>query len=184
MVSAPLKLLRSIESSPGPKPPPVPKKANVIVEVVGVRLANANEPESHGFIEYRIRANASLPDSTPVNNTAYIYFDLNAAVVTNSTLNTMVYVLPVGIAETNSNTGITIYPNPFSNSTTMLFENPNSDNHILIICDLSGKVVAPEMNTRGNMLVIEKNKLTSGIYFYSLINTNTNHRLNGKLLIE
>ncbi|MBK9048042.1 MAG: DUF11 domain-containing protein [Bacteroidetes bacterium] len=36
----------------------------------------ANEPESHGYIRYRIRGNSGLADSTEINNTAYIYFRL------------------------------------------------------------------------------------------------------------
>ncbi len=43
-----------------------------------------NPPLSEGWIQYRVRANAGLPNGTAINNTAYIYFDLNPAVVTNT----------------------------------------------------------------------------------------------------
>src|SRR4030095_4300148 len=143
-----------------------------------------NEPESHGYLAYRIRANTSLPDSTPVNNTAYIYFDFNSAVLTNTTLNTLVYVLPVGIAEINSDNGIKLYPNPFSQFTTMSFDNPSGDKYKLIITDIAGKIVTPEMNTNGNMFVIEKDKMSNGIYFYNLVNCANNSFRSGKLIIE
>lgn len=56
--------------------------------------SNMNEPLSHGYIRYSIRAKPGLVDSTKVNNTAHIFFDFNSDVVTNTTLNTLVYILP------------------------------------------------------------------------------------------
>lgn len=52
--------------------------------------SNANEPESHGFIRYRISPADGAPDGTTITNCASIFFDLNEPVVTNTTLNTLV----------------------------------------------------------------------------------------------
>ncbi len=48
-----------------------------------------DEPGSHGWVTYRIRPNAGLPDPTIITNTSYIIFDMNDPIVTNTTLNTM-----------------------------------------------------------------------------------------------
>lgn len=48
-----------------------------------------NPPLSEGWIQYRVRANSNLPNGTAINNTAYIYFDLNPAVVTNTATTTV-----------------------------------------------------------------------------------------------
>ncbi len=56
--------------------------------------SNSNEAASHGYIQYRILAKTGLPDETIAKNTAHIFFDFNPAVVTNTTLNTLVYELP------------------------------------------------------------------------------------------
>lgn len=56
--------------------------------------STANEAASHGFIMYAIRPQTNLPDATNIANTAYIYFDQNEAVVTNTTQNMLVYELP------------------------------------------------------------------------------------------
>lgn len=56
--------------------------------------SSTNQAESNGYIIYRLRAKPDLANHTPINNTAYIYFDQNEAIVTNTTLNTMVYELP------------------------------------------------------------------------------------------
>lgn len=51
--------------------------------------SNIDEPGSHGFVAFRIMPNSGLPDPTVINNTGYIYFDFNSAVITNTTLNTL-----------------------------------------------------------------------------------------------
>jgi len=56
-----------------------------------------NEAGSHGYIMYGIKAKTPVLDNTPINNTAYIYFDFNPAIVTNTTTNLMVYEIPGNI---------------------------------------------------------------------------------------
>ncbi|MDO8366203.1 MAG: T9SS type A sorting domain-containing protein [Saprospiraceae bacterium] len=51
-----------------------------------------NEPASHGFIKYSIRPKAGLALGQQIRNTAFIYFDFNAPIVTNTTV--------TGVAET------------------------------------------------------------------------------------
>ncbi len=51
--------------------------------------SGADEPASHGWVLYRIRPNTGIADPTEITNTSYIVFDLNAPIVTNTTLNTM-----------------------------------------------------------------------------------------------
>jgi uncharacterized repeat protein (TIGR01451 family) len=48
----------------------------------------ANPPLSTGWIEYKVKAKPGLPPGTKIYNTAYVYFDNNSAVVTNTTVNT------------------------------------------------------------------------------------------------
>lgn len=48
-----------------------------------------NEPLSHGWIQYKVKTKAGLPLHTQIQNTAFIYFDLNPAVVTNTVTNTV-----------------------------------------------------------------------------------------------
>ena len=50
----------------------------------------ADEPGSHGFVKYRIKPVEGLPHGTEITNSAGIYFDLNAPVLTNTVLNTLV----------------------------------------------------------------------------------------------
>lgn len=51
--------------------------------------STTDEPGSHGFIRYKVKLKDNLPAGTTIENTAYIYFDFNSPVVTNTTLNTL-----------------------------------------------------------------------------------------------
>src|SRR5690606_19417277 len=51
--------------------------------------SNINEPASHGYIEYNIQSKKDLDFGTEIKNTAYIYFDFNPPIITNTTLNTI-----------------------------------------------------------------------------------------------
>jgi uncharacterized repeat protein (TIGR01451 family) len=55
--------------------------------------SNVNEPASHGFVSFTIKAKAGLPENTLVENDADIYFDFNPPVITNETFNTLVSTL-------------------------------------------------------------------------------------------
>ncbi len=70
-----------------------------------------NEPESQGYVRYSISPKPGLAEGTQVTNTAYIFFDFNPAVVTNTTFNTFVSEIPVSIIEQKLTQTIA-YPNP------------------------------------------------------------------------
>jgi uncharacterized repeat protein (TIGR01451 family) len=148
--------------------------------------STTNEPESHGFVKYRIKAKRDLPDNTVVENTAHIFFDYNPAVVTNTTMNTMTYT----ILKNEESTAIEIpydatvklYPNPISDYAVLEFDNAGNDLFQLTISDVTGKVVNT-MQTSGNNFVVGKG-LAKGVYLYSLKNTQTNQVYRNSFLVE
>ena len=50
---------------------------------------NANEPASHGFIKFRIKANTALIVGEEIENVANIYFDFNAPIITDPSVITI-----------------------------------------------------------------------------------------------
>ena len=70
--------------------------------------STSNEPESNGFVSYRIKPIGNLQPNEIVENTAYIYFDFNEPVITNTTESW----ISVGIDEVDSNKNFGISPNP------------------------------------------------------------------------
>jgi uncharacterized repeat protein (TIGR01451 family) len=55
--------------------------------------STADEPNSHGFVSFLIRVDSTIAPGTTIHNTASIYFDFNAPVVTNDAVVT--YCMPV-----------------------------------------------------------------------------------------
>lgn len=74
--------------------------------------SNVNEVESHGFIRFKIKPKNTLIEYDKIENTAYIFFDFNPAIITNTVTTTIGYepsMITNLIQETNQQI---IYPNP------------------------------------------------------------------------
>jgi len=78
----------------------------------GINLpdSTSNEPESHGFVQYAIRPKPGLTVGAAIRNTAYIYFDFNEPIVTNTT--ETVVSLPVGSNSPEKSMKLSLLPNP------------------------------------------------------------------------
>lgn len=78
--------------------------------------STTNEPGSHGHIIYTISPKAELPEETEVKNTAYIFFDYNPPIITNTTQSIYVTELPKSAEVPNNitvvNSDYTLFPNP------------------------------------------------------------------------
>jgi hypothetical protein len=66
---------------------------------------------SMGYFQYRIKPLPNLPNGSQINNTAYIYFDYNAPIITNTTANN--FEFPVKLSSiVSSENSFSLYPNP------------------------------------------------------------------------
>lgn len=77
--------------------------------------SNVNELASHGYVSFEIDLEDGLTVGTEITNTAFIYFDQNAAVITNTTLNTIgeLYKTWLSISDiVNPDNKVAFYPNP------------------------------------------------------------------------
>jgi uncharacterized repeat protein (TIGR01451 family) len=118
--------------------------------------STTNEPESHGFVKYAIRTKPNLELGTVLRNTAYIYFDFNEPIITNTT--ETLYDLPSSI-ELNEEQKVLVYPNP-TNATIKLIG--YSDQTITIsLSDLSGKLVSLKNCVNGEL---DLSELNQGVY--------------------
>lgn len=71
-------------------------------------------------------------------------------------------------------TEINVYPNPFNDKTTISFYSSIKSNVVFIVQDLLGNIVTLEdilLEDGKNSIPFYKNKLTSGIYIYTLKTT-------------
>ncbi len=77
-----------------------------------INLADSfsNEPASHGFVTFKAKLESNLNLGTVIENTAYIYFDFNAPIVTNTAINTIDLLTSTTVQTVNAN--LSVYPNP------------------------------------------------------------------------
>ena len=83
-------------------------------------------------------------------------------------------------------TPINIYPNPFSNTTTLQFVLPENDNVKIDIIDISGKQIQTLFNgdvNKDQQYTVSFNgeKLATGIYMYKM--TTLNDVYTGKIIL-
>lgn len=123
-----------------------------------------NEPESHGFIHFKVRTKEGLPENTRIENTAHIYFDFNPPIVTNTVFNTMVTMLPTSsVHEEGMTKDYSVYPNPVSNQVVLRQEH-KLELLDYTITDLQGKILLSS-TARSRETKIDVSDLTPGIYF-------------------
>ncbi len=128
-----------------------------------------NDMLSRGLISYSIKQKANLSPGTQIKNSAAIYFDYNAPVITNQTLNTI--RVNAGVAEIKADNNISIYPNPATEEITIAME--HAENIVVInIYDLQGRLVQTEaVNKNNTVQKIMIGNLMNGIYFIELKKT-------------
>ena len=144
--------------------------------------SNINEPASHGFVSYRIKGLSSNPDPTPVNNTAYIYFDLNSHVVTNSTLTTLSDNLLGLHNESGSENWFSLFPNPSSGDVIVKLNADKTGDYNMNIFDTAGRLVIQKELKGQDHLSVKTEWLNPGIYIIELKSNDTGAKAHKKLI--
>ena len=89
-----------------------------------------------------------------------------------------------GINEINKTKSAVLYPNPMNSCTTLsISEGIDLRNLKLVITDVIGHVVKTQDNISNRKVVISRDNLNSGMYFYSLLQNNKSV-VNGKLIVQ
>jgi hypothetical protein len=101
----------------------------------------------------------------------------------NASIDTMCITVFVGINENSSNTTVSLFPNPFSSSCKMIFENRSKEKFILSLFDVTGRNVTQKIISESEVIIDRKN-LASGIYSYQLRNGDGSKSFIGKIAVE
>jgi uncharacterized repeat protein (TIGR01451 family) len=132
--------------------------------ILTVRFNNIMLPDSTtdyegsmGYFQYRLKPLPNLPNGSQIENTAYIYFDYNAPIVTNTTQNGFVFPVSV-ITNIASDFEFVIYPNPSSG----VFSFKDTKN--LLTLDLFN-LVGERILSQGNQKEINLSNFANGLYF-------------------
>lgn len=134
--------------------------------------STTNEPESHGHVMYRIKPIADKPVGTVFENTAYIYFDFNEPIITNTATNT--FVTTIGVNEVADASNWTVYPNPAHDVLFLKSENLRAGSQLRLF-DMQGRIVQQESINQNGIAQVELN-LTSGHYVLEIVSANEVYR--------
>jgi uncharacterized repeat protein (TIGR01451 family) len=99
--------------------------------------STTNPIGSNGHITYTISPLPDLPEGTKIENTGYIYFDFNPAIVTNTTGTTLVESFPTVSNDNLEQALQLIYPNPTLGNIRFLQKVDQ-----LYIRDITGRLIA------------------------------------------
>lgn len=157
-----------------------PNVIDLIGNILNVRYPNIMLPDSTsnssgsiGFVQYRIKPKATWAAPYKIKNTAYIYFDYNAPIVTNTTYNSI--LVPTGL-NNQSETLATLYPNPTNGIFTI--ELHTKEKQSLQVYDMTGNMVLSQSIENGKA-IIDASHLATSIYNISIKGTSsiTNKKL-------
>ena len=126
----------------------------------------SNEPESHGQIVYSISPKNNLANGTEITNTAYIYFDFNEPIITNTALNTIDITLDTEEILPNEKT--LVYPNPINNFFNIILE----EDCELRITDINGRLMLIKQ-LKAQSHRIDTSQWSQGVYTLSILNEDT-----------
>lgn len=132
--------------------------------------STTNEAASHGFVSYRVKAKNGLPASATVANTAYIYFDLNQPVVTNTTVNELVDDFVAVFEKNKAKQQLIINPNPASSWTNIGLATPVAEDFHLKIFNSKGSLVLSQQINGMKPTPINMTAFSSGMYWVVLEN--------------
>jgi hypothetical protein len=150
------------------------------IKFPNIQLADSasDEKNSKGFVQYRIKPKANLLGGTTIANKTFIYFDYNAPIVTNTTLNH--YTTTVSVAKNSDVLPVNIYPNPGNGIYFIAFDSKISNERLtVVVYNILGSVVFYEKNMAASM-PIDLSKEHNGVY--SIKVTGANQLFNSSLI--
>lgn len=140
-----------------------------------IRLVDSfrNEPRSHGFVKFHIKQKSNLTLGSKIYNSAAIFFDFNAPVITNQTMLTVgkQFILS-SVSDEASKWQIRIvnYPNPTSDHAVLdiLGATHEQLTRTFQLFDATGRMLR-QANFEGNRYEFERKDLNAGFYFFRVM---------------
>lgn len=133
--------------------------------------SNTNLVASQGFVQFRIAQQPNLPQNTRFENTAAIYFDFNAPVVTNTVFHTIQPLFkPTSSVKSPvfaAGERLKIWPNPASEVAYISFKDNALSPRKLSLYDLSGRLVSVAFSPE-NTVAVQRGKLPAGMYLVKI----------------
>lgn len=134
---------------------------NLSVYFANIQLpdSTSNRDNSIGYVQYRIKPKSTWARPYKIKNTAYIYFDFNDAIITNTTLNSILDI-STNIEELKES-NVAVYPNPTNGLFTIQLE--SKEKQLVQLYDITGNIVLTQSLENGNG-TIDASHLAAGVY--------------------
>lgn len=125
--------------------------------------SNTNEPASHGYVRYKIKPVSVMNIGDQILNTAYIYFDFNAPIITNTTATELTTINTAAAANQSKN--LQIFPNPATNEIVQV-RAPEKIRRIELF-DVSGRLIWSDKGKGNDSFTYDARLLVKGVYIIS-----------------
>ncbi len=136
------------------------EQINYYFDNINLPFETADPEGSNGYITYKIKPKSTVQIGDTFENTAYIYFDFNLPIVTNTVVTTVVDELSVDVFDFSR---IKIYPNPVSDQLNI--ELPDNLNlNSIDLFDIKGK----RLKSFKNQTDLDLSDMQKGIYILKL----------------
>lgn len=132
--------------------------------------SNVNEPESHGFVQFRVSPRSGVPLETDIPNQAAIYFDFNDPVITNTTTHRIgENFVSIGLWQPQQPAyTVQVAPNPLEQSSRITVEGiPAQGHYQLEVFDAIGRRVR-NLSAGTPVFLLRKDALAEGVYLFRI----------------
>jgi uncharacterized repeat protein (TIGR01451 family) len=143
--------------------------------------STTNEPASHGFIKYLVKPQPYLFYGDQLKNTAYIFFDYNQPVKTNTTVTTVAMVGSV-YSPLQSNTSLLMVPNPSKDVVKIEFRSPLIGRAYVKILSIDGREIFSNEVEDTSVMLFDLSSCAKGLYIVQVITKD--QVVTGKLVLE
>ncbi|MDO6598102.1 T9SS type A sorting domain-containing protein [Oceanihabitans sp. 2_MG-2023] len=149
-------------------------------EDINLPSESMDEPNSHGFVYFKVKPLAGYQEGDIIPNVADIYFDFNPAITTNVFESEFVTTLSVDALTAVS---YTMYPNPANSNVHVVFNNAVAEDILISIYNLQGKLVSKtSAASSDNKIRFNVSNLSQGMYFIEF--KGESFKMVEKLMIE
>jgi uncharacterized repeat protein (TIGR01451 family) len=145
-----------------------------------------NEAGSQGFVQFNIQQQPDHTDGTVIENSAAIYFDFNAPIITNTTRHT-IGSLFLGSVATNEQAAhlpqLKVFPNPTSD--VLFFESKTwkASDLLFTLSDAQGRTVV-QRDQVSLPMTLQRGALQNGVYFFQFNTRDGQPLWTGKVLVK
>lgn len=143
-----------------------------------------NEPGSHGYLNFSISQKANLPLGSIIENSAGIYFDFNAPVITNLTFHEIGenFINSSGTEVFKAGLEVAVSPNPMGNSVNFDLGDAKFKTGVIELFDSVGRWLRMEAFDSASFN-LQRNGLAAGNIFFK-ISLDGQMAATGKLIVQ